>query len=207
MAEVNTRPHRATRQPPVMRLAEEHERLHPLPRLPHTVVLRGDPEGQLAVADRGGRRDVLGPARADRRARVGPRPTVTQLIVVHVDGHQGPREVARHQLTTPGRPPHPGRALSAPAGGRARAQAHSARNGEERAFLADRRRRRAVADQARGRGGRAAVRRKMAEAVDLAKLHGTEQVERRAADVRRRWPVRRRRPRQRSSPTSSRPVS
>ena len=34
------------------------------------------------------------------------------------------------------------------------------------------------------------VRRKMAEAVDLAKLHGTEQVERRIEDVRRGGPVR-----------------
>ena len=28
----------------------------------------------------------------------------TELIVVHVDGPVGPREVARHELTTPGRP-------------------------------------------------------------------------------------------------------
>ena len=37
MADVNTRPHRATQQAPVFRLAEEHERLHRLPRVPHTV--------------------------------------------------------------------------------------------------------------------------------------------------------------------------
>lgn len=37
MAEVNTRPHRATLEPPVIRLAEEHERLHRLPRVPHTL--------------------------------------------------------------------------------------------------------------------------------------------------------------------------
>ena len=35
-------------------------------------VFRGDPQGQLAVADLGRRRAVLGPARADRRAGVGP---------------------------------------------------------------------------------------------------------------------------------------
>ena len=32
MAEVNTRPHRVTRQPPVVLLAQEHEHLHRLPR-------------------------------------------------------------------------------------------------------------------------------------------------------------------------------
>ena len=37
MAEVNTRPHRATRQPPVFLLEQEHEHMHRLPRLPHTL--------------------------------------------------------------------------------------------------------------------------------------------------------------------------
>ena len=37
MAEVNTRPHRSTMEAPVIRLAEEHDRLHRLPRLPHTL--------------------------------------------------------------------------------------------------------------------------------------------------------------------------
>jgi len=37
MALVNTRPHRVTRRPPIEMLAEEHEHLHRLPRLPHTV--------------------------------------------------------------------------------------------------------------------------------------------------------------------------
>jgi hypothetical protein len=37
MADVNTRPHRATQQPPIFRLAEEHKRLHRLPRVAHTV--------------------------------------------------------------------------------------------------------------------------------------------------------------------------
>ena len=35
--EVNTRPHRVTRRPPIEMLAEEHEHLHRLPRLPHTI--------------------------------------------------------------------------------------------------------------------------------------------------------------------------
>ena len=37
MAEVNTRPHRVTRRPPLEMLAEEHGHLHRLPRMPHTI--------------------------------------------------------------------------------------------------------------------------------------------------------------------------
>ena len=36
--------------------------------------------------------------------RVWARATGEELVVVHVDGPAGPREVARHRLTTPGRP-------------------------------------------------------------------------------------------------------
>jgi len=36
--EVNTRPHRVTRCPPIERLAQERERLHPLPAQPYTAV-------------------------------------------------------------------------------------------------------------------------------------------------------------------------
>ena len=76
MAEVNTRPHRATMEPPVVRLAEEHERLHRLPRLPHTVCFGETRKVNWQSLISGRRRAVLGPARADRRARLGPRPTV-----------------------------------------------------------------------------------------------------------------------------------
>ena len=92
------------------------------------------------------------------------------MVVVHV-GHQGPREVARHPLTTPGRPSiqdqhYPPR----PAGALARVP--HARSGEEREFLeigdgAQRWLKRAAAE------GTSRIRRKMAEAVDLSKLHGT----------------------------------
>ena len=62
---------------------------------------------------------------------------------------------------------------------------------EERAFLAlgDGAERWLIAAAA---AGASRVRRKMAEAIDLAKLHGSEQVERGAAHVRGRRPVRRR---------------
>ena len=47
MADVNTRPHRATRQPPVVLLEQEHEHMHRLPRLPHTLCF-----GQTRKVDR-----------------------------------------------------------------------------------------------------------------------------------------------------------
>jgi len=91
-------------------------------------------------------------------------------VVVHVDELQGPREVARHPLTTPGRPsindehypPRPAGALE---------RRPRARSEQEREFLqigegAERWLKRAAAE------GTARIRRKMAEAVDLAKLHG-----------------------------------
>jgi hypothetical protein len=101
---------------------------------------------------------------------VGIRAEGEQLIVVHID-HQGPREVARHPLTTPGRPsicdehypPRPAGALE---------RKPRARNAQEREFLqigdgAERWLKQAAAE------GTARIRRKMCEAVDLAKLHGT----------------------------------
>jgi hypothetical protein len=99
----------------------------------------------------------------------------SELIVVLVDGPGGPREVARHELTTPGRPalcdehypPKPAGALD---------RKPRARSIEERAFLALG----AGAERwliAAAAAGTQRVRRKMAEAIDLAKLHGPEQIE------------------------------
>lgn len=39
---VNARPHKATRCPPIERLAQEHERLHPLPTEPFTAAFGGN---------------------------------------------------------------------------------------------------------------------------------------------------------------------
>ena len=95
--------------------------------------------------------------------------------MVHADSPEGPREVARHELTTPGRPsikdehypPRPAGALE---------RKPSARSREERAFLELGAGAEAWLINAAAAGA-TRVRRKMAEAVDLAKLHGTEQVE------------------------------
>ena len=174
MAEVNTRPHRSTMEAPVIRLAEEHDRLHRLPRLPHTICFGETRKvNWQSLISVGGAQYSVPHELVDQR--VWARNDGEQLIVVHVDGHLGPREVARHRLTTPGRPsiqdehypPRPEGALE---------RRPRARTDEERAFLA-------LGDGAEAwlikaaAAGAQRVRRKMAEAIDLAKLHGTEQVE------------------------------
>jgi transposase len=170
MADVNTRAHRATREAPVFLLEQEHEHMHRLPRLGHTLCF-----GQTRKVDRQATVSVGEAIYSVPHQLIGERVWVRaeseQLIVVHIDPDQGPREVARHQLTTPGRPsindqhypPRPAGALE---------RRPRARSSEEREFLAigdgaERWLKRAAAE------GTSRIRRKMAEAVDLAKLHGT----------------------------------
>ena len=175
MAEVNTRPHRSTMEPPVIRLAQEHEHLHRLPRLPHTMCFGETRKvNWQSLISVGGAQYSVPHELVDQR--VWARSDGEQLIVVHVDGHLGPREVARHPLTTPGRPsiqdehypPRPEGALE---------RRPRARTDEERAFLT-------LGDGAEAwlikaaAAGAQRVRRKMAEAIDLAKLHGTVEVDR-----------------------------
>ena len=175
MAEVNTRPHRATMEPPIVRLAEEHERLHRLPKLPHTMCFGETRKvNWQSLISVGGAQYSVPHTLIDQR--VWTRTDGDQLIVVHIDGHQGPREVARHRLTTPGRPaicdehypPRPTGALE---------RKPRARSAEEQAFLriGDRAERWLIKAAA---AGAQRLRRKMAEAVDLAKLHGNADVDR-----------------------------
>jgi hypothetical protein len=162
----------ATRQPSVVLLGQEHEHEHEhrLPRLPHTLCF-----GQTRKVDRQATVSVGDTSYSVPHVLIGERVWVRaeaeQLVVVHIDALQGPREVARHQLTTPGRPsindehypPRPAGALE---------RKPRAPSAEEREFLAigagaPRWLRRAAAE------GTQRIRRKMAEAVDLAKLHGS----------------------------------
>jgi len=175
MAEVNTRPHRITRRPPVEMLAHEHEHLHRLPRMPHTLCF-----GQTrkvnwqSLVSVGGALYSVPHELIDERVWV--RTEGSELVVVHVDGPAGPREVARHELTTPGRPslcdehypPRPAGALD---------RRPKARSPQERAFLSlgEGAEKWLIAAAA---AGAQRVRRKMAEAIDLSKLHGPEQVSR-----------------------------
>jgi hypothetical protein len=98
------------------------------------------------------------------------------LIVIHVHPDRGPAEVARHRLTTPGRPqindahypPRPAGALE---------RRPRARSSEEQAFLAIGPAAETWLIQAAAAGAQR-LRRKVAEAVDLAKLHGADEVNR-----------------------------
>ena len=171
---VNAREHRITRRAPAEMLTEERERLHPLPAVPHTLCFgetrRVSRESTISVGSAlySVPHQLIG-------ERVWARSTEEELIVVHADSSQGPREVARHALTTPGSPrisdehypPRPPGALE---------RVPRAKGAEETAFLAigpgaSRWLKRAAA------GGAVRVRTRMAEAVDLAKLHGSEAVD------------------------------
>ena len=171
---VNTREHRITRRAPVMILAEERERLHRLPEVPHTVCFgqtrRVCWQSTISV---GGALYSVSSSLVDER--VWARTDGAELVVVAADGPDGPREVARHALTTPGRPsiqdahypPRPAGAIER------KPRADSA---EEQAFLA-------IGPGAEAwllagaAAGASRVRRKSAEAVDLAKLHGQGEVD------------------------------
>ena len=169
MVDVNTRLHRATRQAADHAVGAGARASAPPPAAAARAVLRAGPQGRPAVDGQRRRRRVCGGARADRRACVGPGRG-------RADGSRARRRAAR---ASRGRPPradhagkseHQGTSTFRSAGRRAGAQAR-ARGGEEREFLAigegaERWLKRAAAE------GTLRVGRKMAEAVDLAKLHG-----------------------------------
>lgn len=172
-AEVNARPHRATGRAPVEMLAEEHGRLHMLPENPVTVAF-----GQTrrvcwdcTISVNGVRYSVPHPYVDER---VWARWDGDELVVTVVEP-SGPVEVARHPRGQRGRPQirdehypedHPSRT------GSAGDRPPRAGNAAEAAFLA-------IGDGAAAwlveaaATGASRLRAKMAEAVSLAKLHGT----------------------------------
>jgi transposase len=171
---VNTREHRITRRAPALMLAEERARLHPLPRVPHTVCF-----GQTrtvswqSTISVGGAIYSVPSALVDER--VWARSDGDELVIVHADAPAGPREVARHQLTTPGRPSiHDEHYPPRPAGALERRP--KAASVDEQAFLAigPGAERWLIAAAA---AGTTKLRRKVAEAVALAKLHGPGDVD------------------------------
>ena len=171
---VNAREHRITRRAPAVMLAEERARLHRLPELPHTVCFGQTRKvGWQSTISVGGAIYSVPSALVDQR--VWARVDGDELVVVHADGPEGPREVARHALTTPGRPsiqeehypPRPAGALE---------RTPRARSADEKAFLAIG----PAAERwliAAAAAGTSRLRRKLAEAVALAKLHGAEAVD------------------------------
>lgn len=176
---VNGREHRATRRKPAVMLIEEQARLHRVPDTAHTVAFglsRTVPENTPMVTFENGQYSVpaslLGATVFVRTHGVGPD---EQVIIVH-HGAQGPVEVARHRRARPGspaiddshfpdhRPKIPGDYTIVP---RSKAEAE---------FLA-------IGDGARtwlleaAAAGTARMHVKMAEAVTLAKIAGTAEVD------------------------------
>jgi transposase len=171
--EVNTREHRETRRVPAEALSEEQQRLHPLPLAPFTAVF-----GQTrrvnwdATVSFAGVRYSVPHQLIDARVWVRHQ---GEEVIVTVESPEGPAEVARHALGAPGNPqindehyPHPVDA------GERLPEATSA---EEAAFLGLGPGAAQWLIEAAAAGARR-IRPKMAEAVELAKLHGPAAVDR-----------------------------
>ncbi len=174
--EVNARIHRDTRRRPAEALLEERDRLHPLPASAFTVAFgttrRVNWDCTISVD---GVRYSVPHHLVD--TRVWARFHGDELIVTAV-GDAGPAEVARHQRAQPGHPSirdehYPPRSRQSETAERT----PRARTTDEAAFLALGPGAAAWLVEAAAAGVRG-VRRKMAEAVALAKLHGVDRVDR-----------------------------
>lgn len=173
MTEVNGRLHRVTRRAPVEMLAEEQQRLHRLPERPYTTVFGETRKvSWSATISYGGVLYSVPHTLADETVWV--RVDGDQIVVTHCPA-SGPVEVARHQRSTPGHPMiddthYPPR----PAGPLARKPRPS--SAAEAEFLA-------LGEGARlwlveaASAGTSRVKVKMAEAVQLARLHGQVRVD------------------------------
>ena len=173
MEVVNTRPHRATRRPPVEMLAEERHRLHRLPDVAYTAAFGETRKvSWSATISYGG--VIYSVPHTLAESQVWVRVDGDELIATHVAG-RGATEVARHRLSTPGHPrlddahypPRPPGAL---------ARQPKATDEGEAAFLA-------LGEGARmwlveaGAAGTSRVKVKMGQALTLARLHGNERVD------------------------------
>ncbi|KOV41951.1 transposase [Streptomyces sp. H036] len=173
--EVNSRIHKATRRKPVERLAEERERLHPLPRRPFTASFgttrRVTWESTISVE---AVRYSVPHELID--TRVWARFHGDELIVTAVDEYGSAREVARHHRGRPGSPVLDDTHYP-PREDKEADRTPKATSAEEAAFLQ-------LGPGAASwlvEAGAAGVRRiktKMAEAVALAKLYSVAEVDR-----------------------------
>ena len=173
MVKVNNREHRVTRRAPAVMLADERTRLHRLPDSAFTAAF-----GETRRVSRTATFSFGGVTYSV------PHTLIDQVVWVRVDGDEivathiaasGPAEVARHVLSTPGNPRiddahYPPR----PAGALAREPKPT--DTAEAEFLA-------LGDGARtwlieaAAAGTSRVKVKMAEAVQLSRLHGVERVD------------------------------
>ncbi len=102
MVEVNSRPHRVTRRPPVEMLAEELHRLHRLPEVAYTAAFGETRKvSWSATISYGG--VIYSVPHTLAEESVWVRVDGEELVVTHVSG-RGATEVARHRLSTPGHP-------------------------------------------------------------------------------------------------------
>ena len=172
--QVNARPHRVTRRPPAEMLADERARLHPVPAAPFTAALgvTRRVDAMSLVVFEGGQYPV---PHALAGQAVYVRRHGGQVVITHA-GPGGPAEVARHLVTTPGSPrvedshypPAPPGALGREPRARSTAEAQFlAIGGGAALWLGE-----AAAT------GASRIRAKMAEAVQLAALHGPGAVDR-----------------------------
>ena len=173
-AQVNARPHRITRRAPAEMLTEEQTRLHPVPAAPFTAALGVTRKvGALSLVTYEGGQYSVPHELAGQPVWV--RRHGEQVVIAHA-GPDGPAEVARHQVTTPGSPRLED-AHYPPAPPGALARAAKARTAAEAQFLA-------IGDGAglwlaeAAAAGATRVRAKMATAVQLAALHGAGVVDR-----------------------------
>ena len=172
--QVNARPHRITRRAPAEMLAEERARLHPVPATPFTAALgvTRKVDALSLIWFEGGQYSV--PHELAGQA-VWVRRHGEQVVITHA-GPAGPVEVARHQVTTPGSP-RVDDAHYPPAPPGALGRTPRARTQAEAQFLA-------IGDGAglwlaeAAATGACRVRAKMAQAVQLAALHGAAGVDR-----------------------------
>jgi transposase len=172
---INARPHRATRCPPIERLAQEQERLHPVPAAPVTAafgVSRGVGESVPVVQFDGGEYSVPD---AYVGQEVWVRRQDDEIVIVHV-GHGGTHEIARWEPTTPGQPRHDPTHFGPPPEGPLH-RTPRARTPDEAAFLAIG----PGAQQwllAAAAVGTSRMRTKMIGAVALARIYGPGPVDR-----------------------------
>lgn len=179
MDEVNNREHRATRRVPAVMLEEEQPRLHRIPQQPHTVAFglcRQVPTNTPMVTFDHGQYSVpsylLGAEVFVRSHGVG---AGEQIIIVHL-GIDGPVEVARHQRTQPGSPAiddthFPGHVEKIPGD-----YTIKARSTTEAEFLGIGAGAHAWLIEAAA-AGTSRMSTKMAEAIALAKISGTAEVD------------------------------
>jgi len=172
--QAGARPHRITRRAPAEMLAEERARLHPVPAAPFTAALgvTRKVDGLSLAAFEGGQYSV--PHELAGQA-VWVRRHGGQVVITHA-GPAGPVEVARHPVTTPGSPrvedahypPAPPGALNRTPKPRTQAEAQFLGIGDGAGLW--------LAEAAAA--GATRVRAKMAQAVQLAVLHGATGVDR-----------------------------